>query len=111
MGDFVRGLCYWLSSLEQSQDQITEFKEAHPNLYREIKYEELVRSPGRVLNDIAVFLDVAPSEQTASVLSTIQNRMADDPPVYHIARVPEREMERIMKIMNAFSYPTVGLGQ
>ena len=55
MGDFARGLCYWRSSLEQSQDQITELKEAHPNVYREIKYEELVRSPGRVLNDIAAF--------------------------------------------------------
>lgn len=109
MGDFARGLCYWRSLLEQSQDQITELKAAHPHVYSEIKYEELVRSPACVLNNIAAFLDVAPSEQTASVLSMIENRPAEDPSVYPIAQVPECELERVIKIMDAFNYPTAEL--
>jgi len=109
MGDFARGLCYWRSLLEQSQDQIAELKAGHANVYREVKYEELVRSPARVLNDIAAFLDVAPSEQTASVLSTVEDRTASDLSVYPIAQVPQCEMERVIEIMDAFNYPTAGL--
>lgn len=109
MGDFARGLCYWRSLLEQSQEQIAELKAAHPHIYHEVKYEELVRSPVQILNNIATFLDVAPSEQTASVSSTIEDQTTFDSSIYPLAQVPERETERVIKMLNAFNYPTAGL--
>jgi len=109
MGDFARGLCYWRSLLEQSQKQIKKLKTTNPNVYFELKFEDLIQNPVRVLDDITAFLDVSPSNQTASVLSTIEDRTTSDTSIYPIAQVPERELECVVRLLRAFNYPAAGL--
>jgi hypothetical protein len=110
MGDFARGLCYWRSLLEQSQEQIAELKAVRPHIYREVRFEDLVQTPTQIANDIAAFLDLTPSERTVSLLSLIEDRTTFDLSNYPMAQVPEREMERAVKIGSAFNYSTAGLG-
>ena len=106
MGDFARGVCYWRSLLEQSQGDIKQLKSKKPRIYREVKYEELVRDPAQVLDDLADFLDVAPSEQTASVRATLEGQKTVSHPTYPIGQVPESEKKRVIKMLDLFDYPT-----
>ncbi len=109
MGNFGRGLCYWRSLLEQSREQIKQLKAKKPQIYCEVKYEELVRDPAHVLDDLADFLDIVPSEQTASVRAMLENQKTVSQPTYPIEQVPESEKKRVIKIMDMFDYPTSGL--
>jgi hypothetical protein len=109
MGNFGRGLCYWRSLLEQSQEQIKQLKAKKPQIYREVKYEELVRDPAHVLDALADYLDVAPSEQTASIRATLEGQKTVSQPSYPIEQVPESEKKRVIKILDMFNYPTSAL--
>jgi LPS sulfotransferase NodH len=109
MGNFARGLCYWRSLLEQSQGQIKQLKAKKPQMYCEVKYEELVRDPAHVLDDLADFLDIVPSEQTASVRAMLENQKTVSQPTYPIEQVPESEKKRVIKILDMFNYPTSAL--
>lgn len=107
MGDFARGVCYWRSLLEQSREQISQLKATRPDAYHEVKYEDLVRAPTQSVNNIAMFLDVTPTEQTAAVLSTLRTEATS--PAHPIDRLPQDEMERVTRLLRAFGYPTPDL--
>jgi len=106
MGDFARGLCYWCSLLEQSLHQIRELRMSPSQQYREVKYEALVRNPDGVLEDLAAFLGVGPSEQTAALLAGLEDRSLQASPMYPLGQVSASEMECVTRMLSIFNYPS-----
>ncbi len=56
MSDFAKGLYSWRRYFKLSEQQVKKFVSCHQNQYKEIRFENMLRNPKAVIDDLSCFL-------------------------------------------------------
>ena len=78
LGDFAKGLYFWVRLMEINSDQIDELRDRHQDRFKEVKFGDIVARPVPTVEEVGEFLGVSPSAQTKKVIETINPRVLED---------------------------------
>lgn len=104
LSDFARGLYYWRRIFEIGEKQREEFELNHPDIYKEVKFEDIIRNTMKVVNDLANFLDAATTPQTALISNTIDTEILENKTRYPINELPIDEIKNAKKLLHKLGY-------
>lgn len=105
MTNFAKGLYYWRRILEISENQIEKFKSVFPGQYKEVRFENILKNPEVVLNNLSGFFNAGITEKTNLVLSEIDAKMLKTKKRYPLNEVPNDEKIKVKKLLIKLKYP------
>lgn len=104
LSDFARGLYYWRRIHDIGEKQREEFKLNHPDIYKEVKFEDIITNTMKVIKDLAKFLDATTTPQTELISGTIDTKILENKPRYPINEIPIDELKNTKKLLHKFGY-------
>lgn len=97
--DFTRGIYCWRTLLEKS----SSIKSSNQN-YLQIRYEDLVKNPEKLMRKTASFLKTKPGKLTSSILARVDRDKPTGCQKYPVDCVDRNELLKMLRLMKKMGY-------
>jgi len=108
INDFAKGLYFWRRHIELDEKEIKKFKTKRPKQYMEVRFEKLLKNPGKVIHSLSGFINAKYSNQTNMVVSEVDCKGLNSNKKYPLKSVTDEEKAKAKKLLKKLKYPTHG---
>jgi len=107
LNDFSKGLYFWWKTLELSAKEAEQIQADMPNCYREVRYEDLITNPEKLVTDLAEWLKGSFTPQTHALFTTIDKSVLKEKKKVAVEDIPNGQIKKANVWLEKFGYPAL----
>lgn len=104
LSDFGKGLYFWRSQFEINENEIDKLRDGSPDVFREVKFEDIIQCPRDIVEDLSIFLKIKPSVQTESIIASVDDNVLKGKESYPIGDIPPEQLNKARKLLKKMNY-------
>lgn len=106
-GDVARGLYFWRRILELNHDNNEVFLRQKPEVFMEVKFEDVVRYPRKIIKRFSAWIGRPFTSATKSVVQSISSKIVNRYQEIDVAKLPRTEILNVNFWLEKYGYPAL----